>query len=224
MLITDIVRAVEHIDVFSDITDFMGEETTPDEIYYEENRITVGGFIMRVENARLAFAQALNCFDEPLMSMWSDGNVFCENTKFNGPLELGYHNTIGKAGFGFERDKNGLPLRIKHLGNVSLGEKVSIGSNVCIDRGTVGATVIGNYTKIDNLVHIAHNVQIGNGCLIVAGTVIGGSAKIGDNTFIGINASIKNGIRLGKNVTIGMGAIVLGDVPDNTTVKGTWKN
>lgn len=122
---------------------------------------------------------------------------------------------IGKAGFGYHKGK-----RVPHIGGVHIGHEVEIGAHTCVDRGTLGATVIGDNTKVDNLVHIAHNVRIGYRCTIVAGTVIGGSAVIGDDVYIGINASIKNKVRIGNGATIGMGAVVLRDVPAGETWVG----
>lgn len=220
--ITRLVGNIDHIDVIGDIMDFYGVEIGPDEIRYFENFIYLGGFCIKTENGRYAFAQALQCFIEPQMQAW-ESNYICENTRFDGVMMWGKNNVIGGHGFGYEKSKDGIPLRIKHLGNVVIGKNVEIGSNVCIDRGVIDSTIIGDNTKIDNLVHIAHNVKIGKSCLIVAGAVIGGSTTIEDNTFVGINASIKNKLKIGSNVVIGMGSTVLSDVPDNTTVKGLWK-
>ncbi len=130
---------------------------------------------------------------------------------------------IGKDGFGFVRDEVGILVKMPHKGFVVIEPNVTIGAHTCIDRAAVGFTLIGEGTKIDNLVHVAHGVKIGKHCLIVAGTVIGGSTEIGDRCFLGINCSIKNKVKIGNDVTIGMGAIVLSDVPDNTVVKGLWK-
>jgi UDP-3-O-[3-hydroxymyristoyl] glucosamine N-acyltransferase len=127
------------------------------------------------------------------------------------------HDTavIGKDGFGF--DEYG---HIPHIGGVFIGERVTIGAHSCVDRGTLGDTIIGNDTHIDNLVHIAHNVRIGQRCHIVAGAVIGGSAVLDDEVFVGINASIKNGVHIGAGAIIGMGAVVINDVPAGATVVG----
>jgi UDP-3-O-[3-hydroxymyristoyl] glucosamine N-acyltransferase len=133
---------------------------------------------------------------------------------------IGDGTVIGGDGFGYAREADGTLCKIPHGGNVEIKENVEIGCNTCIDRAVEGSTVIGEGTKIDNLVHIAHGVKIGKNCQIVAGTVIGGSCVIGDNVFIGINASIKNKVRIGNNVTVGMGAVVLKDVPDGATVVG----
>lgn len=135
-------------------------------------------------------------------------------------LSHGFGCSIGENGFGYVRQEDGTLLRMPHAGNVIIESNVELGSCVCIDRAVKGSTVIGEGTKIDNLVHIAHGAKIGKHCLIVAGAVIGGSAEIGDRCFIGINASIKNKVKIGNNVIVGMGAVVIHDVPDGQTVAG----
>ena len=92
---------------------------------------------------------------------------------------------IGSDGFGFSPDSNGSYQKIAQLGNVEIGNDVEIGSNTTIDRGTLGSTRIGNGCKLDNLIQIAHNVQIGNNTVIAAQTGIAGSTKIGNNCMIG---------------------------------------
>lgn len=130
------------------------------------------------------------------------------------------HTTVvmlNKNGFGFIRDESGKLIQMPHAGNIIIEKDVSIGAHTCIDRAVVGATVIGEGTKIDNLVHIAHGAKVGKHCLIVAGAVLGGSCEIGDYSFIGMGALIKNKIKVGKNVTVGMGAVVTKDIPDGET-------
>jgi UDP-3-O-[3-hydroxymyristoyl] glucosamine N-acyltransferase len=152
---------------------------------------------------------------------------YAKNTKEDFPkndihfsVRFGDNCSIGRDGFGWIRQEDGTLYKMPHRGNVVIHEKVTIGSNVCIDRAVNGSTEIGSGTKIDNLVHIAHGAKIGKNCLIVAGSVIGGSAEIGDNCFIGINASIKNKVKIGNNVIIGMGAVVVHDVPDGSIMVG----
>jgi len=142
------------------------------------------------------------------------------NVTVGGNVKVGKHCSIGYDGFGYEPDEDGKMYKFPHYGGVKIGSNVEIGSNTCIDRGTFGDTVIGDGTKIDNLVHIAHNVEIGENCIIVAGTVIGGGARIGDDVWLGINASIRNGITIGKGALVGMGAVVVKDVEPHTTVIG----
>jgi UDP-3-O-[3-hydroxymyristoyl] glucosamine N-acyltransferase len=92
------------------------------------------------------------------------------------------NSVIGKEGFGYiKKDRY---ERIRHIGGVIIGNYVEIGSGVTIDRGTIGNTVIGEGTKIDNQVHVAHNVRIGRNCIIMGQSGIAGSSKIGNNVII----------------------------------------
>lgn len=131
--------------------------------------------------------------------------------------------SVGDVGFGFERTDHGyiMPLiRRPHRFNIVIKDNVDIGANSIIHRGRWRDTVINEGTKIDSLVHIAHNVVLGMNNLVVAGTVIGGSVTIDNDCFIGENVSIKQGIKIAHNVTIGMGAVVLNDIdqPNSTWV------
>jgi len=128
--------------------------------------------------------------------------------------------TMGADGFAFERHENGELERFPHMGRVIIGDNVEIFANSNIVRGSLSDTVIGDGTKIDALVHIAHNAIIGKNCMIIAGSVVGGSTKIGDSTWIGINASLKNKIKIGNNVIVAAGACVINDVPDEDIVAG----
>ena len=87
---------------------------------------------------------------------------------------------IGAEGYGFAQDEKGRSHRIPQLGRVVIEDRVSVGAGTCIDRATYGETRIGAGTKLDNLCHIAHNVEIGRDCLLTAMFVTGGSAKLGD--------------------------------------------
>lgn len=129
---------------------------------------------------------------------------------------------IGEAGFGFERTNEDYvkPLKRRyHPYGIIIGNDVDIGSHSVVHRGRWRNTRIGNGTKIDSGVHVAHNVRIGKNCLVVAGTVIGGSVSIGNDCFIGENVSIKQGLKIAKNTTIGMGSVVLKDITKPNT---TW--
>lgn len=140
--------------------------------------------------------------------------VLYGKTKIGFDVAIGPYSVIGKSGFGYDKDG-----KIPHIAGVMLCDNVEIGANTCIDRGKLVDTFIGKNTKIDNLVHIAHNVRIGKDCLVVAGAVIGGSCAIGDNCFIGMNVSIRQHLRIGDNVVIGAGAVVVKDLePDQTYV------
>lgn len=127
---------------------------------------------------------------------------------------------IGQPGFGFEKNGDGLPVHFPHVGRIIIGDHVFIGANTAIDRATLDATIIGNYVKIDNLVHIAHNVQIEDGSYIIACTILGGGVHIGKNCWIAPNVSIKQQLNIGDNALVGLGAVVLKDVKPNTVMVG----
>lgn len=128
---------------------------------------------------------------------------------------IGPNCTIGYNGFNYHRHKETGKATLKiHHGTVIIYDNVEIHGNVCIDRGLYGDTIIKKGVKIDNLVHVAHDVIIGENTLVVAGTVIGGEVHIGKNNFIGINVSIKPLVCIGNYNLIGMGAVVLHDILD----------
>jgi len=135
-------------------------------------------------------------------------------------VRIGPNCSIGFEGFGFGGDGDGIYHRFPHIGKVIIGDNVEIGANTCIDRGALGDTIIEEGTKIDNLVHVAHNVRIGKNCIIVALTCLGGSVTIEDGAYVGIGASIRNQITIGEKAFIGMGAVVVKDVAPGVTVIG----
>ena len=126
---------------------------------------------------------------------------------------------IGLKGFGFIplKDKN---LRIPHIGKVILEDNVEIGSSCTIDRGSIGDTIIGQNTFLDNQVHIAHNVKIGKNCMIAGQVGFAGSSTLGNNVSIGGQAGISGHLKIGNNVKIGGGSGVVKDVPNNSIVMG----
>lgn len=128
---------------------------------------------------------------------------------------------LSPHGFGYEKI-DGEWVHIPHSGRIIIGENVTIHELTVICPGTSddGETVVGDGTKIDTRCHIAHNVKIGKRCLITSGVTIGGSTVIGDDVYIGIGAVIRNKIKIGDGATIGMGAVVVKDVPPGETVVG----
>ena len=123
-------------------------------------------------------------------------------------------------GFGQARNEHGHLEKFPHIGSVYIGKNVEIGANVSIDRAVFGTTSIGEGTKVDNLVHIAHNVQIGKHCEIICHVGIGGSTRIGDRTTLSLGVVTKDNITIGSDVLVGLGAVVTKDIPDNTIVAG----
>lgn len=111
-------------------------------------------------------------------------------------------------------------LRINSIGTVVIGDDVEIGANSCIDRGTISRTRIGNGTKIDNLVQIGHNVEVGSDCLICGQAGVAGSTVIGDGVVVGGAASIADHLRIGSHVVITGKSGVSGHVADNRIMMG----
>ena len=121
---------------------------------------------------------------------------------------------IGADGFGFTT-KNGVHTKVPQVGNVIIEDDVEIGAHVGIDRAAMGSTVIGHGTKIDNLVHIAHNCKIGANCLIVAQTGISGSTIVGDNVTFGGQVGTVGHIKIGGNSVYAARSGISKDMPEN---------
>ena len=128
-------------------------------------------------------------------------------------------SVIGGEGFGYARDGE-VHVRIPHIGTVVIENDVEIGCNVTIDRATTGATVIGRGTKVDNLVHIAHNVKIGRNCLLAGQVGISGSVTIGDNVMMAGQSGAKDHVIVGDNVQAGARAAIISDVPPGVVIWG----
>lgn len=122
---------------------------------------------------------------------------------------------LGGAGFGYERDEEGNKFRFPQIGQLIMGDYVEVGSNTCIDRGALADTVIGDYTKINNLCHIAHNNKIGKNVTITGCVNVSGSNVIDDNVWIAPNASVKGWVHIGEGAVVGMGSVVVKDIPAN---------
>ena len=142
-----------------------------------------------------------------------------EKTRIGMNVIIHSGTVIGSDGFGFTQDAN-THEKIIHTGYVDIGNYVEIGACNTIDRGTLGMTVIGNGVKTDNLVHIAHNVKIGDNALIVAQVGIAGSTRLGKNVIIAGKAGITGHVTIGDNTIVGPSAGVSADVPENQIVSG----
>ena len=126
---------------------------------------------------------------------------------------------IGLKGFGFIPIK-GKNFRFPHVGKVILKDNVELGASCTIDRGSVGDTIIGENTFLDNQVHMAHNVKVGKNCMIAGQVGFAGSSTLGDNVSIGGQAGISGHLKIGNNVKIGGGSGVVKNISDNQVVMG----
>lgn len=119
------------------------------------------------------------------------------------------HAVIGEEGFGIEKDASGNNFRIPHLGSVRIGNSVEVGCFTTVCSGTISPTVIGDYSKIDDHVHISHNCRLGRNVIVTACAEVSGSVVLDDEVWLGPNSSIIQGVTLGKGALLGIGAVAL---------------
>lgn len=154
-----------------------------------------------------------------------EGTRIYHNVVINGGVRIGKNcciksgAVIGEEGYGYY-EKEGKFQRVFHNGGVVIEDHVDIGAGTCVDKGTIGDTKIGKGSKIDNLCHIAHNVQVGKNVRIVAGVIVAGSTSIGDNAYIAPGAVIRNQLSIGKEGIVGMGSVVTKDTDEYMVYTG----
>ena len=127
---------------------------------------------------------------------------------------------IGDASFGPQRNESYILETCQHLGGVNIGNCVEIGSHTSILSGFLEDTIIDDGTKISSQVYIGSGMKIGKNCMITPKTFFGGSCVLEDNVYIAPGATIRNGVKISKNAFVGIGSVVVKDVPENTTVFG----
>jgi UDP-3-O-[3-hydroxymyristoyl] glucosamine N-acyltransferase len=145
--------------------------------------------------------------------------VLYRQTQLGHRVTIHAGTVIGSDGFGYVLDE-GRHRKVLQLGNVIIHDDVEIGANTAIDRGTLGSTVIGEGTKIDNLVHIAHNVVIGRHCLICGQVGFAGSTRLGDYVVVASQSGIADHLKVGNQAMIGAKSGVMRDIPDGGRVLG----
>ncbi len=154
-----------------------------------------------------------------------DNTVIYHNVTLINRINIGKNCTIqsnvvmGHDDYGYVEDENHNKKMIKHYGAVVIGDDVFIGPSCVINRGTIDDTVVGSGCKIDAFCNIAHNVELGPKSSLISGASIYGSVKTGENVYIA-SALIKNQLKLGDNVVVGMGSVVLKDLESDVTVAG----
>jgi UDP-3-O-[3-hydroxymyristoyl] glucosamine N-acyltransferase len=149
--------------------------------------------------------------------------VIRENTTIGDNSIIRAGTVIGGEGFEFKNTGEKV-ISVAHDGGVVIGEHVEIQQNTCVDRGIYvwDDTIIGDYSKLDNLIHISHGVKIGKRVMAAAGAIYGGRDIVDDDVWTGLNATARNGIAIGKRASLNMGAVVTRDVPDGGSVTGNF--
>ncbi|XCF07036.1 UDP-3-O-(3-hydroxymyristoyl)glucosamine N-acyltransferase [Tamlana crocina] len=163
-------------------------------------------------------------FDETIIGdntvAWS-GTVIRERCIIGSHCIFHTNVSIGADGFGYRPSDDGRGLvKIPQIGNVIIGHYVEIGANSCVDRAKFSSTIIGDGSKIDNLVQIGHNSVMGRSCIMAGHSGLAGSVTLGDGVIIGGAASIKDHTTIHSGATVGAGSGVVGDVEAGKTVLG----
>jgi UDP-3-O-[3-hydroxymyristoyl] glucosamine N-acyltransferase len=126
---------------------------------------------------------------------------------------------IGGDGFGY-LSRGGAHERIPHVGACIIGDDVEIGSNSCVDRGSLDDTIVGQGTKLDNLVHVGHNVRIGERCLLMAGVGVAGSTRLGNDVVLAGHVGVTDHLTIGDRVQVAAKSAVIGNVPADSVLSG----
>lgn len=149
--------------------------------------------------------------------------VIRENTVIGDNSIIRAGTILGGEGYEYKR-VDGIILNVTHCGGVIIGNNVEVQYNSCIDKAlyTWDNTIIGNYSKLDNLVHIEHGVKIGERCLIASRSTFGGRTVIGADSWVGLGAVISNGLILGNKVSVSLGSVVTKNLKDGEKVSGNF--
>ncbi len=183
---------------------------------YVGKNVTIGDNVIIYPNVSI--------FDDTTIGnetiIWS-GTVIRERSEIGSHCIFHSNVSIGADGFGYRPSNDGRGLvKIKHIGNVIIGNAVEVGANSCIDRGKFSSTVLGDGCKIDNLVQIGHNSVLGKCCIMCGNSGLAGSVTLGDGVVIGGSASIKDHVTIHSGAKVGAGSGVISDVEAGKTVVG----
>jgi UDP-3-O-[3-hydroxymyristoyl] glucosamine N-acyltransferase len=145
--------------------------------------------------------------------------VCCHGVQVGDRVRVKPGAVLGGIGFGFHSGPDG-HRRVPHVGGLRIADDVEIGANSTVDRGSLGDTVVGHGTKIDNMVHVGHNCRIGAHCILAGGVMVAGSVQTGDFVIFGGASGAIDHVRLGMGARVGAGSAVFADVPPGQTVSG----
>ncbi len=169
------------------------------------------------------------CYVGPKCSIGENSVLFAgvslyEWTQIGDRVRVHAGAVIGADGFGYaprrEGDRVVAHQKIYHLGRVVIEDDVEIGANTCVDRGTFGETRIGRAAKIDNLIQIGHNAQVGEGAILCGGTCLAGNSNVGKFAYVGGLTGVANQVQIGDGASVGAMTLVTKDVPARGTAVG----
>ena len=180
----------------------------------------IGPYCVLAEGARVGARSVLQGgnFIGPQCVLGEDVRLFPNvtlypSTELGDRVRIHSGTVVGSDGFGYVQD-GGVHRKVPQIGSVIIRDDVEIGANVTIDRGALGPTVIGRGTKIDNLVQIAHNVTIGEHCLVVSQAGIAGSSKLGNYVVLAGQVGIAGHLKIGNHVSVAAQSGVMRSIPD----------
>jgi UDP-3-O-[3-hydroxymyristoyl] glucosamine N-acyltransferase len=153
-----------------------------------------------------------NCILEEEVNLFPNVTIY-PATQIGNRVRIHSGTVIGSDGFGYVQDA-GVHRKVPQIGSVLIRDDVEIGANVTIDRGALGPTVIGRGTKIDNLVQIAHNVTLGEHCLVVSQAGIAGSSKLGNYVVLAGQVGVAGHLKIGNHVSVAAQSGVMHNIPD----------
>jgi UDP-3-O-[3-hydroxymyristoyl] glucosamine N-acyltransferase len=190
------------------------------------DQVSIGPFSVVGNNVRLGarsrLAQQVTLGDGVVVgedAVLGPGVVCYPGSRLGSRVILKAGAVIGGDGFGYLWDGKG-HVRIPHVGGCILEDDVEVGSNTCIDRGSIDDTVVGRGTKLDNLVQVGHNVRIGERCLIMAGVGIAGSTRIGNDAILAGHVGVTDHLVIGDRARIAAKSAIFGDVPSGSSFSG----
>ena len=188
--------------------------------------VSIGPFVVLGRNVRVGarsrLAQHVTLDDGVTVgedTIIGPGAVCYRGSRIGSKVVLKAGAIIGGEGFGYLSDRSG-HHRIPHIGGCILGDEVEVGSHSCIDRGSIDDTVVGRGTKLDNLVHVGHNVHIGDRCLIMAGVGIAGSTRVGNDVILAGHVGVTDHLVIGDRARIAAKSAIFGDVPPAASFSG----
>ena len=192
--------------------------------YKDDLSLTNGSYISKFSLIDESTDIGKNCFIGRGVKIGKNciikNNVVIKNSIIKNDVIIGDNTTIGSSGFGFPFNNRGVNNFHPHIGIVIINENSRVGSNCTIDRGKIDYTYLGKNCMLDNLIHLAHNVEIGDNACIAAQSGISGSTIIGENFTSGGQSGFAGHIKIGNNVVVAAKSGVTKNIKDNSTIAG----